>query len=63
MDRQKIQVKNLIGLSINEAKALYPTSIIRVLKKGTMAITMDYCPTRINFFVDSNGKILNVTIG
>ena len=55
-------LKGVIGLSVDEARDIYPLHIIRIIRKG-QSITMDYCPIRVNLYVDNDGKILNATFG
>jgi hypothetical protein len=61
MDRLP-SLKGVIGLTVDEVRHSFPIYIIRVVRKG-QSVTMDYCPIRINLFVDDNEKILKATFG
>ena len=63
MDIEKhLELKNIIGLSVNNVKKLFPRCHIRIINVGQI-ITMDYSPTRINLWLNNHKHILKATFG
>ena len=63
MDIEKhLELKKIISLSVNDVEKLFPRFRIRIINVGQI-ITMDYCSTRINLWLNNDKHILKATFG